>query len=183
METSDSPPWCTRGRCSGVARPSLSSRSACWGKPPPSARLAPASVRGSGALPRARAPKGRLSGRLSGCVKICTGTACGVSGHGCEPSAACEAFASVRGGASQVLFRNPRPDFVNGGFQTVVRVSSGEQISPPPVNLNYQKNPRAHKNRIGTPPPPKPKIPPPLKRGIYGHGFFLQKEHIFSRRP
>ena len=33
---------------------------------------------------------------------------------------------------------------------------------------NNQKSPRAHKNKIGTsPPPPKPKIPPPpLKRGI-----------------
>ena len=28
-----------------------------------------------------------------------------------------------------------------------------------------QKNPRAHENKIGTP-PPKPKIPPPPKRGI-----------------
>ena len=29
-----------------------------------------------------------------------------------------------------------------------------------------QKNPRAHKNKIGTPPPPKPKNTPPKKRGI-----------------
>ena len=42
-----------------------------------------------------------------------------------------------------------------------------------------QKNPRAHKNKIGTPPPPKPKIPPPLKRGILWTQVFLQKERIF----
>ena len=37
----------------------------------------------------------------------------------------------------------------------------------------YQKNPRAHKNKIGTPdPPPKPKIPPPQKEEFYGHGGF-----------
>ena len=33
------------------------------------------------------------------------------------------------------------------------------------------------------PPPPKPKIPPPLERGILWTGFFLQEERIFSRRP
>ena len=48
---------------------------------------------------------------------------------------------------------------------------------------NFQKNPRAHKNKIGTPPPPppqNPKIPPPPKREeFYGQGFFLQKECIF----
>ena len=47
-----------------------------------------------------------------------------------------------------------------------------------------QKNPRAHKNKIGTPPPP----PPPKKkknpkRGILRTWFFLQKERIFSRCP
>ena len=44
----------------------------------------------------------------------------------------------------------------------------------------YQKNPRAHKNKIGTP-PPKKKNPntPPLKRGILWTWFFLQKERIF----
>ena len=49
------------------------------------------------------------------------------------------------------------------------------------VDVN-QKNPRAHKNKIGAPPlpPPKPKIPPlPLKRGILWTWFFLQKERIF----
>ena len=35
----------------------------------------------------------------------------------------------------------------------------------------FQKNPRAHKNKIGT--------PPPLKRGISRTWFFLQKERIF----
>ena len=32
------------------------------------------------------------------------------------------------------------------------------------ISSDFQKNPRAHKNKIGTspPPPPKPKIPPPL---------------------
>ena len=44
-----------------------------------------------------------------------------------------------------------------------------------------QKSPRAHKNKIGTPPPKKPKIPPPLKRGILWTWFFLQKERIFPR--
>ena len=44
-----------------------------------------------------------------------------------------------------------------------------------------QKNPRAHKNKIGTPPPPKPKNtpPPPQNEEFYGHVFFLQKERIF----
>ena len=41
----------------------------------------------------------------------------------------------------------------------------------------YQKNPRAHKNKIGTPPPP-PQTPP-QKRGILRTWFFLQKERIF----
>ena len=37
-----------------------------------------------------------------------------------------------------------------------------------------RKNPRAHKNKIGTstPPPKKPKIPPPKKEEFYGHGGF-----------
>ena len=42
---------------------------------------------------------------------------------------------------------------------------------------NFQKNPRAHKNKIGTPPPP-PK-PPPKKEQFNGHGLFLQEERIF----
>ena len=45
----------------------------------------------------------------------------------------------------------------------------------------FQKNPRAHKNKIGTPPPP-PKTqntPPPLKRGILWTWVFLQKERMF----
>ena len=51
----------------------------------------------------------------------------------------------------------------------------------------FQKNPRAHKNKIGTSPPPqkpkKPKILPPLKRGILWTWLFLQNGRIFSRRP
>ena len=40
-----------------------------------------------------------------------------------------------------------------------------------------KKNPRAHKNKIGTP----PKYPPPLKEGIlWTWVFFLQKERIFQ---
>ena len=46
---------------------------------------------------------------------------------------------------------------------------------------HVQKNPRAHKNKIGTSPPPPQK--PPLKRGILWTWVFLQKERIFSRRP
>ena len=42
-----------------------------------------------------------------------------------------------------------------------------------------QKNPRAHKNKNRHFPPPKPKIPPPLKRGILWTQVFLQKEGIF----
>ena len=43
-----------------------------------------------------------------------------------------------------------------------------------------QKNPRTHKNKIGTPPPKKnPKYPPPLKCGILWTWVFLQKERIF----
>ena len=43
-----------------------------------------------------------------------------------------------------------------------------------------RKNPRAHKNKIGTPPPP-PQKPPPKKEEFYGHGFFQQKERIFFK--
>ena len=38
-----------------------------------------------------------------------------------------------------------------------------------------QKNPRAHKNKIGIPPPQTP----PLKGGILRTWFFLQRERIF----
>ena len=44
-----------------------------------------------------------------------------------------------------------------------------------------QKNPRAHKNKIGTPPPPNPKIPPPLKRGILWTWVFpAERAHFFQ---
>ena len=49
-------------------------------------------------------------------------------------------------------------------------------------NGKFQKNPRAHKNKIGTPPPPeKPQIPPPpLKRGIlWTWRFSCRKNAIF----
>ena len=46
-----------------------------------------------------------------------------------------------------------------------------------------QKNPRAHKNKIGTLGPPPPKPPPPLKGGILRTQVFLQKESFFSRCP
>ena len=43
-----------------------------------------------------------------------------------------------------------------------------------------QKNPRAHKNKIGTSPPPKPNSPPPPKtRNFMDMEVFLQKEGIF----
>ena len=45
-----------------------------------------------------------------------------------------------------------------------------------------QNNPRAHKIKIGTSPPPpqkRTKIPPPQNEELYGHGFLLQKERIF----
>ena len=52
------------------------------------------------------------------------------------------------------------------------------RISP----LGTQKNPRAHKNKIGTSPPPpqKPKYPPPNEE-FYGHGFSCRKNAIFPR--
>ena len=40
-----------------------------------------------------------------------------------------------------------------------------------------QKNPRAHKNKIGTPPPPP--NPPPKKGEFYGHGFSCRKNAFF----
>ena len=42
-----------------------------------------------------------------------------------------------------------------------------------------QKNPRAHKNKIGTPHPPKPKIPP-LKRGILWTQVSCRKNAFFQ---
>ena len=49
---------------------------------------------------------------------------------------------------------------------------------------NFQKNPRAHKKKIGTPLPPKPKIPPPppKTRNFMDMGFSCRK-NAFSRRP
>ena len=46
--------------------------------------------------------------------------------------------------------------------------------------INFQKNPRAHKNKICTSPPPqKTQNTPPPKRGILWTGFFLQNGRIF----
>ena len=49
---------------------------------------------------------------------------------------------------------------------------------------NFQKNPRAHKNKIGTSPPPKTQnTPPPLKGGILWTWLFPAERTHFSRRP
>ena len=47
---------------------------------------------------------------------------------------------------------------------------------------NVQKNPRAHKNKIGTPPPKKPKIPPKTRNFMDMEGFPAERRH-FSRCP
>ena len=69
---------------------------------------------------------------------------------------------------------------------TAHRVSAARGGGGPKQSLHleskYQKNPLAHKNKIGTSPPPKkkPKIPPPpLKRGILWTWLFLQNGRIF----
>ena len=49
--------------------------------------------------------------------------------------------------------------------------------SPPPTTAVSQKNPRAHKNKIGTSPPPP--NPPPKKEEFYGHGFSCRKNAFF----
>ena len=61
-----------------------------------------------------------------------------------------------------------------------------DQVPPPPPSLPLfcagtlvQKNPRAHKNKIGTPPPPQ-NPPPPLKEEFYGHGFSCRKNAFFQ---
>ena len=48
-----------------------------------------------------------------------------------------------------------------------------------------QKNPRAHKNKIGTlpPPPKKPKIPHPKTRNLMDMEGFPAERTLFSRRP
>ena len=51
---------------------------------------------------------------------------------------------------------------------------------------NSQKNPRAHKNKIGSPPPPKkktPKHPPPPKRGILWAWVFSCRKNAFFQAP
>ena len=53
-------------------------------------------------------------------------------------------------------------------------------LNSQPKGAINQKNPRAHKSKNRHfPPPQKPKIPPPLKRGILWTWFFLQNGRIF----
>ena len=57
---------------------------------------------------------------------------------------------------------------------------------PPSIVIAIvQKNPHAHKNKIGTSTPPfqKTQDPTPLKRGILWAGVFQQKEPENARRP
>ena len=48
-------------------------------------------------------------------------------------------------------------------------------------DVQNQRNPRAHENKIGTSPPPrKPKFPPPQNEEFYGHGGFpTERRHFF----
>ena len=46
-----------------------------------------------------------------------------------------------------------------------------------------QKNPRAHKNKIGSPPPKTQNAPPSKTRNFMDMEVFLQKESKNSRRP
>ena len=48
-------------------------------------------------------------------------------------------------------------------------------------HLKFRRIPRAHKNKIGTPPPQNPKCPPPLN--FMRMEVFLRKESKNSRRP
>ena len=45
----------------------------------------------------------------------------------------------------------------------------------------FQKNPRVHKNKIGTsPPPPNPKYSPPKTRNFMDIGFPAERTHFFQ---
>ena len=44
----------------------------------------------------------------------------------------------------------------------------------------YQKNPRAHKNKIGTPPPKKTQNTPPKTRNFMDTGFPAERTHLFQ---
>ena len=67
------------------------------------------------------------------------------------------------------------------------RISGHESLVPlyvssiplrfPSATAKIQKNPRAHKNKIGTPPPPNT---PPKKGEFYGHGFPAERTHFFQ---
>ena len=50
----------------------------------------------------------------------------------------------------------------------------------------FQKNPRAHENKISTPPPPppqNPKSPPPKRRNFTDMGFSCRKNAFFPGVP
>ena len=57
----------------------------------------------------------------------------------------------------------------------------GRQVSLSSAAAEDQKNPRAHKNKISTP-PPQNQIPPPKKNEeFYGHGGFpAERRHFFQ---
>ena len=57
-----------------------------------------------------------------------------------------------------------------------------QHLRSPTAGHNNQKNPRAHKNKIG-PPPQKKQKTPPKTRNFMGMEVFLQKERNFARRP
>ena len=44
----------------------------------------------------------------------------------------------------------------------------------------YQKNPRAHKNKIGTPPPKKNPTPPPKTRNFMDMVFPAERTHFLQ---
>ena len=53
---------------------------------------------------------------------------------------------------------------------------------PQECSPDLQKNPRTHKNIIGTPPPQIPNTPPPKRRNFMDMVFPAERTH-FSRRP
>ena len=69
----------------------------------------------------------------------------------------------IRANRFKRFARIGRTRYKNNGF--MIRANRFAQIALRTARATTQKNPRAHKNQIGTS-PPKPKIPPPKKRGI-----------------
>ena len=63
-------------------------------------------------------------------------------------------------------------------FKTPIFGSQGFRLS-----ALSQKNPRAHKNKIGTHPPPKPQIPPPPKRRNFMDLGFSCRKNAFLQAP